>query len=61
MEHSLKNPQDVIDYLTYCSYKHNRSTGLSAEGARRIFGPQADALEAHYQREGNYIFDSLSR
>jgi len=41
----------LVDYLIYSSYRFNRGEGMTAEGLRRIFGPQADAMEAKYQEE----------
>ena len=43
---------DVIDYLTYANYAHNRriSPDISPERWARIY-PNADKLEAKYQAD----------
>jgi hypothetical protein len=46
-------PVDVICWLTYSSYAHNRriSPEVLAEKWETVYGPQAGRLEELYQRE----------
>lgn len=49
---AVKNPQDLIDHLTYASYKHNRniSPHITPEQWGTIFH-NVEQLEKKYQQE----------
>ena len=64
-------PADVVDYLTYCSYAHNRRIAphISPERWAKIY-PDAAKLEAKFQADQwiasldlttSATFDELSR
>jgi hypothetical protein len=44
---------ELIDSLTYSSYRHNReiSPEVTPERWRKVFGPSTDAMEQKYQGE----------
>lgn len=45
-------PEEVVDHLTYCSYRAQRSLyGMSAERCKRLWPETGDAMEARYQTE----------
>lgn len=51
---AVKNPQNLIDHLTYASYRHNRniSPGTTPEQWKVIFN-NVDEMEKKYQQELN--------
>ncbi len=53
---ALKAPREVVDYLTYCSYRHNRklSPTITPEQWAKIFGPRTQAMEERFQQEANH-------
>ena len=44
---------ELIDSLTYSSYRHNReiSPEVTPERWQKVFGPSTDAMEQKYQGE----------
>lgn len=49
--HGPMKATDIVDYLTYCSYRHNRAS-MSAEDLKRFCFPvSGDEMEARYQAE----------
>lgn len=47
--HGPMTPTDIVEYLTYCSYKANRPA-LKPEDLEKYF-PNTAAMEERYQRE----------
>lgn len=45
-----KTAEQVVDFLTYRSYAHNRRLGMRSEQAVGFF-PEAGKLEERFQRE----------
>ena len=43
----------IVEYLTYCNYKHNRglSPDVTPEQWAKVYGPSTTQFEARYQRE----------
>jgi hypothetical protein len=43
----------LLEYLTYCSYRSNRlrSPDITPERWAKVFGPQAEEMEARFQNE----------
>lgn len=52
LEQTTQDNQKVIDYLTYCSYRHNRniSPNVTVEEWSAIF-MNVEQLEERYQKE----------
>lgn len=44
-------PRGIVNSLTHSSYAYNRDLGMSAKGARLVFGAEAEAMEREYQLE----------
>ena len=42
---------ELVNYLTFCSYKHNRSLApeVTPEQWKAVYGPSVDAMEARLQ------------
>lgn len=53
LENRAMRDNQVIDHLTYASYKHNRDISPEVPPARwvTIYGPNATAMEAQYQKD----------
>jgi hypothetical protein len=51
-DHGTMTPQDVVDHLTYASYRANRNLGMSAERLAGFFGEEPSRLmEDRYRKE----------
>lgn len=50
----------LIDHLTYCSFKANRGYGMSAEAYGRLLNIDTTAYEARYQRETHNYKEKVS-
>lgn len=46
-----KTIPEIIDWLTYCSYRANRGYGMSHERLQRLSSCFTDAMKVKYERE----------
>lgn len=46
-------PSEIVDYLTYVNYRHNRqiSPAVTVEQWEKIYGPNVHKMEAKFQEE----------
>lgn len=51
------SPEQIVDHLTYCSYRHNRQT-MSAEALATLFPLTCEAMEARYWSELSAYVDA---
>lgn len=47
----LKHPEEIVDSLTFASYRHNRRLGITPAGFRLMGFPNVDAHESRFQLE----------
>ena len=49
---------DIVDYLTYCNYKHNRLTqpDVTPEQWATVYGPTTLDMETRFQQQTDAFF-----
>lgn len=52
---------EVIDFLTYRTYRHNRELGATAAGLAKLWPQTGAAMERRYEAEINAYADSKIR
>ena len=58
LKEALDKTADLIDYLTYCSYKANRERGMSQTDYEKVIGRSMNGYEWQYQHDKGVILSN---